>query len=250
MKISIITVCFNSEAHVADALRSVEAQTWPDIEHLVVDGASRDGTLRIVQAHARPWRRVVSEADRGIYDAMNKGIAMAQGEVVGLINSDDFYASPDVLTSVAKAFDDPSVDACYGDLCYVKRDDSGSVVRYWRSSPFRPGLFTKGWAPPHPTLFVRRRIFERLGSFDLQYRTAADLELMVRLLEVHRIRSRYLPEVLVKMRTGGTTGWPNVLRQNVEIWRALRAHGLQPSFGSFVAGKLWSRGKQFLTRPV
>lgn len=252
MKISLITVCLNSAGHIADALRSVEAQSWPDIEHLVIDGASRDGTLRVVEAHARPWRRVVSEPDRGIYDAMNKGIALARGEIVGFINSDDFYASPDALARVAGVFEDASIDACYADLCYVKRNDIGTVVRYWRSSEFCAGLFAKGWSPPHPTLFVRRRIYERLGGFDLQYRIAADFELMARLIEVHRIRTRYLPAVLVSMRMGGTTNrsMRNIVHQNREIWRALHSHGLQPSFGSFIGGKLRLRAQQYLARPI
>lgn len=252
MKISIITVCFNSAATIADALRSVDAQTWGDREHIVVDGASRDATLQVVDAFRHPTRRVVSEPDQGIYDAMNKGIGLATGDVVGFINSDDFYASPDVLARVAAAFDDQLVDATYGDLCYVEQDNVDKVARYWRSSDFRPGMFATGWVPPHPTLFVRRSVLARHGAFDLRYRIAADFELMARLIEVHRIRTTYLPHVLVKMRLGGTTNrsWSNILRQNQEIWRALDAHQLQPSLASFVLGKLVSRGRQFLARPA
>jgi glycosyltransferase involved in cell wall biosynthesis len=182
---------------------------------------------------------------------MNKGIRMAKGEVIGFINSDDFYSSPFVLETVADVFKDASVDACYGDLCYVEKDDIASVVRYWRSSVFSPGLFLRGWCPPHPTFFVRRSIYQRLSSFDLQYKIAADVELMARFMEVHRIRTRYIPEVLVTMRLGGTTNrsWSNVVRQNREIFRALKAHGLRPSLASFGFGKLFSRSKQFLTRP-
>ncbi len=251
LQISIITVCFNSAEHIADALRSVDAQTWSHIEHLVIDGASRDGTVGIVEAHAKPWRKLVSEPDKGIYDAMNKGLRMARGDIIGFINSDDFYASPDVLAKVAQVFADPDVDACYGDLCYVKRDATESIVRYWRSAPFQPGMFLRGWCPPHPTLYIRRSVYEQFGRFDLQYKIAADVELMSRFLEVHRIRSRYVPDIFVKMRMGGTTNqsWSNVLQQNQEIWRAFRQQGLQPSLPAFVAGKLLSRGKQFLTRP-
>jgi glycosyltransferase involved in cell wall biosynthesis len=252
MRITVITVCYNSAAHIADALRSVDSQTWPNVEHLIIDGASSDDTLRIIQAHPMPWRRVISEPDHGIYDAMNKGIRLSKGDVIGFVNSDDFYSSPEVLATVARVFTDPSVDACYGDLCYVNRDDIASVVRYWRSSEFRPGLFLHGWCPPHPTFYVRRRVFERLHSFDLQYKIAADFELMARFIEVHRIRTRYIPKVLVKMRLGGTTNrsWSNVVIQNREIWRALKAHGLHPSLISFAAGKLMLRGKQFLSRPA
>ena len=252
MKISVITVCFNSAATIADALSSVDAQTWPDFEHWVIDGGSSDATMGIVGAHARPWRHVVSERDKGIYDAMNKGLRLAQGDVIGFINSDDFYASPDALAKVAAAFEDTAVDVVYGDLCYVKQDDVGAVVRYWRSSAFRPGLFLYGWCPPHPTLFVRREVYERFGTFDLQYRIASDVELMIRFLEVYRVRTRYLGEVLVTMRMGGTTNrsWANILQQNREIWHALKGHGLRPALLPFVLGKVLSRGRQFLTRPA
>jgi len=252
MKISVVTVCFNSGAYIADALRSVDAQTWRDVEHVIVDGASRDNTLAVVGAFLQPWRRVVSERDAGIYDAMNKGIRLATGEVVGFINSDDFYASEGVLERVASVFEDPQVDACYGDLCYVQQNNVEAVVRYWRSSAYRPGQFGRGWVPPHPTLFLRRSLFARFGAFDLSYPIAADFELMARLLEVHRIKTVYLPQVLVKMRLGGTTNRSigNIVQQNREIWRALAAHHLQPSALKFIAGKIRSRGLQFFSRPA
>lgn len=250
--ISIITVCYNSEAHIADALRSVDTQTWPNLEHLVIDGASRDATLAVVAQHPRPWRHVVSERDRGIYDAMNKGIALARGELIGFLNSDDFYPTPRVLERVAEVFADESIEGCYGDLCYVRQNDTSSIVRYWRSSPFEPGLFSSGWCPPHPTLFIRRATYARLGGFDLRYPIAADMELMARYLEVNRIRTVYLPEVLVHMRMGGTTNRSlrNILQQNREIWQALEQHRLSPSFLSFLGGKLVSRCRQFLSRPT
>lgn len=252
MKISVVTVCFNSEPHIADALRSVDAQTWHDIEHIVVDGVSRDKTLQVVASFPQPWRHVVSEGDAGIYDAMNKGIRLATGDVVAFINSDDFYASPLVLALVASVFQDPSVDGCYGDLCYVRQDDVTTTVRYWRSSPHKCGEFAKGWVPPHPTLFLRRTVFERFGMFDLQYRIAADFELMARLLEVKRIKTVYLPEVLVKMRLGGTTNksLSNIVKQNREIWRALVAHGLRPALPAFMLNKLGLRLRQFFSRPA
>jgi glycosyltransferase involved in cell wall biosynthesis len=249
--ISIITVCYNSAAHIADALRSVDIQTWHDHEHIVVDGASTDDTLRIVESYSRAGRRLLTEPDRGIYDAMNKGIALAAGEVIGFLNSDDFYASADTLGKVAEVFNDRSVDACYGDLCYVRADQPDRVVRYWRSSAFKPGLFRTGWCPPHPTFFVRRGIYERLGGFDLGYRMANDIELMARFVEVHKIRTHYLPELLVSMRLGGESNrsWSAVLLQNREIWRAMKQLRLRPALLPFVVGKLWSRGLQFLSRP-
>lgn len=251
MKISVITVAYNSAATIADTLKSVDAQRGADLEHLIVDGGSRDLTLSVVTAYTQPWRCVVSEPDHGLYDAMNKGLRAARGDVIGFINSDDLYPNPQVLATVAAAFDaDPSLDAVYGDLCYVKQDDTTQVVRYWRSSPYQPGLFRRGWVPPHPTFFVRRAVYERLGGFDLNYRLAADWELLARFIEVAGIRTRYLPGVLVHMRLGGATNRSigNVWRQNREIWRAAKAHGLQPSIGGFALGKLLSRGRQFVTR--
>lgn len=252
MKITVITVTWNSAATVGDTLTSINVQTHPEVEHVIVDGGSTDSTLAIVKAVGRRVTTVVSERDNGIYDAMNKGVKLARGDVVGLLNSDDFLASPAALATIAAAFADPEVDAVYGDLCYVRQNDPSQIVRYWRSSPFRPGLFALGWAPPHPTLYVRRAFYERLGGFDLAYPLAADLELMARFFEVHRIRARYVPEVLVRMRTGGATNrsWGNIARQNREILSALRKNGLVGSMAGFALRKIASRLRQFTTRPA
>lgn len=251
VRISIITATFNSASVLPDCLASVASQAHPDVEHIVIDGASTDETLEVLAAHRSTLASVVSERDGGIYDAMNKGIARATGEVIGLLNSDDFYVGPDVLTRVAAAFAAEPIDVCYGDLCYVDRVQTNRVVRYWKSNPFRPGDFSRGWCPPHPTLFVRRSVYERFGGFDLQYRTAADIEFMARLLEVHRLPSRYLPGVMVHMRLGGTTNKSlrNVVYNNQEMLRALRAHGLLTGSGRYFLYKAISRTKQFLHQP-
>jgi glycosyltransferase involved in cell wall biosynthesis len=248
-KVSVITVCRNSEATIEDTLQSVAIQTYPSVEHIVVDGGSSDSTMKIV-ARFPHVARAVSERDHGIYDAMNKGIRLSTGEIIGTINADDFYAEPDVLARVAALFEDPTIDVCYGDLCYVGYDDPTRIVRYWRSSEFKPDLFLHGWCPPHPTFFVRRSVYDRLGTYDESYKIAADVDLTMRYLEKHRVRSRYLPQVLVKMRMGGSSNKSirNVILQNREIWAALRKHGLEPSFLRFAAGKLFSRGRQFLAR--
>ena len=251
MKITVITAAYNSAATIADTLRSVAEQTHPDVEHIIVDGLSTDDTVAIVEERGAHVARVITERDRGIYDAMNKGLAAATGDVIGLLNSDDLYPHSGVLSHVAAAFTaDPGLDAVYGDLRYVKQFDVKKNVRYWRSSDFKPGNFLHGWVPPHPTFFARRQVYERLGAFNLDYRLAADWELMVRFMEVNRIRTRYCPEVFVHMRLGGATNqsWANVWEQNKEIWRAAKAHGLRPSLATFVLGKLWSRGRQFLTQ--
>ena len=251
MKISVITVTWNSAATVADTLASVNAQTHPDVEQIIVDGGSTDATLAIVKAEGKRVGTVVSERDKGIYDAMNKGLKLARGDVIGLLNSDDFLASPEVLATIAEAFADPAIDAVYGDLCYVRQHDTSQVVRYWRSGPFRPGAFARGWAPPHPTFYVRRELYERFGGFDLVYSLAADFELMVRFLEVHHVRVRYLPQVLVSMRMGGASNKSlrNVVRGNREIWRALHHHGLAGPMLGWVVHKAFLRSRQFLSRP-
>jgi glycosyltransferase involved in cell wall biosynthesis len=244
-KISIITVVFNNEATIADTIESVRAQNYPNMEYIVVDGLSKDRTLDRINERRDVITRLVSEEDFGIYDAMNKGISLASGEVIGFINGDDFYM-PGALAKVAEAFRDPALEACYGDLCYVRQNDPSMIVRDWRSSPFVAGAFEEGWCPPHPTFFVRREVYRRLGSFDLSYRIAADVELMMRFLERHSIKSKYLPGIMVKMRMGGTTNrsWKNILQQNKEVLRALEIHGLRANPVRFFSKKLISRGMQ------
>ncbi len=249
MRPSVITVCFNSAATIADTLSSVAAQEGVEVEHIVVDGASTDGTMEVIRGHAWKPARVISEPDRGIYDAMNKGIAAATGEVVGFLNADDVFASPAALRSIAHAFEHPATDAVYGDLVYVRSNDLGASVRYWRSGPFRVGATAYGWAAPHPTFYVRRRLLEQHGGFDLRFRVAGDAELMIRLLERHRIRVRYLPEVLVRMRVGGVSNRSvhNVLRGNAEIIEALRKNGLPaPSLAGLLLRKVALKGRQYV----
>lgn len=250
MKISVITVARNAEQTIADTLASVQSQRFDDIEHIVIDGASRDRTLAIVDEYRSHLAQVCSEPDRGIYDAMNKGIGLATGEVVGTLNADDVYQNEAILARVAEIFADPGVDACHADLVYVDRADTRRIVRYWTSCEFRPGLFLRGWIPAHPTFFVRREIYERYGTFDLNYRFQSDFELTMRLLEIHRIRSRYVPEVFVRMRMGGVTNnsLGNIIRGNLESYRACKAHGLSVTPWFFVR-KISSRIPQFFRRP-
>ena len=248
---SIITVVLNNAETILDTMRSVASQSHADYEHWVIDGLSQDDTTALVKAHGDGRTRLVCEPDHGIYDAMNKGIARSGGAVIGFLNADDVYATNDVLATVAEVFCDPKVEACYGDLCYVRRCDLSSIVRYWRSSSFRPGAFARGWCPPHPTFFVRRRIYEQYGTFDPVYSLAADFELMLRFLDVHRVRSRYIPRVLVKMRLGGVTNRriANLVAQNRQILKALKRHGLPASMLRLAVSKCGSRGLQFIQRP-
>jgi glycosyltransferase involved in cell wall biosynthesis len=252
MKISIITVCYNSEKTIADTLISVREQNYDNIEHIIVDGLSTDSTLEVVATVGTRVTKVVSEKDKGIYDAMNKGIGMATGDVIGFINADDFYPSPEVLAVVAAAFNVSGADCCYGDLCYVQQDDVSKTVRYWRSASFVTGLFGRGWCPPHPTFFVRREVYARLGGFDLSFVIGADIELMARFLEVGRISSYYIPQVLVHMRMGGTTNrsLSNIVKQNLEVRRGFLALGLGFSWWRFMGNKVVSRALQFVRRPA
>jgi glycosyltransferase len=213
--ISIITPTFNSAATVRDTLESVYRQTHRPLEHLIADGGSTDATLAIIAEY--PHAHCISEPDKGLYDAMNKGIARARGEVVGILNSDDFYAHEVVLEHVMALFQNPEVDVVYGDLHYVHPIHTQRVVRRWRSGAYRHAGWRWGWMPPHPTFFVRRRHYERYGVFDTSFRSAADYELMLRFCYKHRLRPAYLPDVLVKMRTGGAS--------NASLRQRLRANG-------------------------
>lgn len=246
MKISVITVAYNSEKTIVDTLNSVAAQTYPDIEHIVVDGASVDETRALVRNYHNPNIRLVSEPDKGIYDAMNKGLSLATGDVVGFLNSDDFFADSLVLEKIAMAFRDDSVQASYADLIYVNQDNN-RVVRYWKSKPFSKGDFAKGWCPAHPTFYVRRSAIERLGVFDLSYKMGLDVEFMMRYLECGLVRSVYIPHVLVCMRIGGASNqsWENISLQNLEILTALQKNDVPFSVVRFVVTKVFSRLWQF-----
>jgi glycosyltransferase len=224
LKISVITAVYNRVATIGEALDSVRAQTWPDVEHVVVDGASTDGSLKLLQSRRGEFAVLVSEPDEGIYDALNKGIARASGDVIGLMHSDDLYADEHVLSDVATAFADPQVDAVYGDLEYVAKDDTSRVIRYWRSCQYSRQLLARGWMPPHPTLYLRRQVIARWGAYDASYEIAADYDAILRYFSRGGIRPAYVPRVLVKMRVGGESNrsLARILKKSREDYRALR----------------------------
>lgn len=251
MKISIITVCFNSEKTIGKTLESILNQSFKEIEHIIIDGKSTDSTLSIISKFLHN-KKVISEPDNGIYDAMNKGIEIATGDIIGFLNSDDFYANNNILSNVTKIFENNSdIDACYSDLIYVNQVDTSNIVRFVKSKKFYKGLFSKGWCPPHPTFFVRRSIYERFGKFDLNYSIASDVDLMMRFLEMHNIKSQYIPEIWVKMRMGGITNknFRNIWLQNKEIILSFKKNNLSVNFLKFFVFKILSRSLQFFKRP-
>jgi len=251
MKISIITVTFNSFLFINDCLASVKEQKYDDFEHIIIDGASTDGTLSLLESKREQFGALISKPDKGIYDAMNKGIKIASGDIIGFLNSDDFYVNNDILSKVADIFkNNPSLDACYADLIYTDQNDISKDIRYWKSGKFTPGLFSKGWCPPHPTFFVRSSVYEQFGNFNLNYRIASDVELMMRFIEVHKINVRYIPELWIKMRMGGTTNnsFKNIFIQNKEVLYALNSHNLSNNLISFFVHKIISRSLQFFKK--
>lgn len=247
MKISIITVVRNAESTIEDTIRSVLKQDYPDVEHILIDGASTDCTMQVVNRYRNHFAEIVSEPDEGIYDAMNKGVARASGDVIGLLNADDVYQDSTVLSQVAAVHRDSAVDACYADLVYVKNDDVSKVVRYWRSREHVPGLSFNGWMPAHPTLFLKKEVYQRVGVFDTSLRYQSDLEFCTRLFEVHKISSRYIPELWVRMRQGGVTNnsLKNLLRGNWESYRAMKKLGLRRNPVTFFIIKFSSRLRQY-----
>lgn len=248
MLVSIITVTLNSKSVLSDCLDSVANQSHNNIEHIVIDGGSTDGTLKLLNSRRKNLAIVISEPDNGIYDAMNKGVAVAKGDIVGILNSDDFYANDQVISNIIKIFTkDPSIEACYADLIYVDRYKTSKIIRYFKSSKFEKGLFSKGWSPPHPTFFVRRSVYEKFGLFNLNYRIASDIDLMIRFLEIHKIKTKYVPEIWVKMRMGGTTNksLKNIYKQNQEILKSFKQQGLYVNTLGFLINKILNRLSQF-----
>lgn len=248
MKISVITAVFNRADTIRDTMIRVQNQNYPNIEHIIQDGGSTDETLRKIAALSNAATHLVSEPDDGIYDAINRGIARASGDVVGLMHSDDFFAHSRVLERVAEKFGDPSIDGVYGDLEYVSAADSNKVVRYWKSGEYSPKRLSLGWMPPHPTLYLRREVYDRLGVYDTSFRIAADYDAMLRYLTQGRIKLAYLPEVMVKMRLGGESNRSikHILRKSREDYRAIRKNDVG-GFGT-LAAKNFSKIRQFLVK--
>lgn len=228
MKVSVITSVFNGRHSIEACIKSVLSQSWRDIEYIIIDAGSTDGTLDIIQKYAHKLAKVVSEPDSGIYDALNKGIGLALGDIIGILHSDDFYANNAVIEKVAGIIEKENVESCYGDLEYVSRKNPERIIRYWKAGHFSARKFENGWMPPHPAFFIKKAVYERYGYFNTDFKIAADYELMLRFLVKEGISTRYLPEVLVKMRVGGASNrsFKNLLIKSYEDLRAWKVNGL------------------------
>jgi glycosyltransferase len=228
MKISIITSVYNNKDTISEALESVLSQTYNNIEYIVVDGASTDGTIDIIKQYQDKISTFISEPDKGIYDGLNKGIQLATGDVIGFLHSDDLYQNNKVIEVVAQAFKKNQVESIYGDLIYVKQHDTSRVVRYWQSGKFSIKKLSRGWMPPHPTFFVKRKIYQKYKGFDTNFQIAADYDSILRFLGKHQISTHYIEKILVKMRVGGESNKSikNLFQKSKEDIIAMKKNGI------------------------
>jgi len=249
LKISVITAVWNSETTVGEAIASVASQTHADLEHVIMEGNSSDGSLAAIERAAHPRMRLISEPDDGIYDALNKGVKNATGDVIGFIHSDDFLAHNGALARIAAAFDDPAVEAVFSDLDYVSQADTSRVIRHWSTGPYHPRRLKYGWMPAHPTLYLRRDVYERFGAYDKNLRIAADYDFILRYFSQATGKSVYIPEVLYKMRVGGVSNrnWAKICQKMEEDMLAIRRNRVGGVYT--LALKNLSKVSQFLVRP-
>ncbi len=224
MKVSIITATYNSAATIVDTLKSLEMQSYPDIEHIIIDGASTDKTLDFIRQHSTRVTTIISEPDKGIYDALNKGIAAATGDIVGFLHSDDLFAYTNALQDIVAIFQAADCDASYADLEYVAKDDAANVIRLWKSGTYARDKLKNGWMPPHPTFYMKRDLYQKHGLFDLNFKIAADYDSLLRYLWLNKIKMHYLPKVVIKMRVGGASNrsLKNIIQKTKEDIRALK----------------------------
>lgn len=230
MKVSIITVVYNGVETIKDTIESILAQTYPEIEYIIIDGGSKDGTVDLIKSYGTRIAQFVSEPDKGLYDAMNKGIQRATGDVIGLLNADDFYRHQDVIKHVVETFDRTKSDAVYGDMLYVDRNDVYNVRRYFRSGQYATGAFLWGWMPGHLSFFAKKKLYDQYGLFRLDLKSAADYELMLRFIHKHKISLTYMDETTIVMREGGVSNGSlkNWLRGNLEDRRAWELNEIKP----------------------
>lgn len=230
MKVSIITVVFNNEKTISDTIKSVLNQTYHDIEYIIVDGKSTDDTLKIIKSYGSKINIVISEKDYGIYDAMNKGVAIASGDVIGFINADDMLYDKHCIKKIINNFNE-DIDVVYGDKTYVNRNDKSKLVRYWKAGNFEKKKYKYGWMTPHLSTYIKKKIYDRYGAFDTRFKIAADYELMLRFFYKNNLKIKYIPEIIVKMRVGGISNnsFLNVVTSNYEAYKSWKVNGLKVS---------------------
>ena len=247
MKISIITATYNSYPAIIDCIKSVARQSLKP-EHILIDGGSKDMTLGTIK-NSNSVSKHISEPDKGIYDALNKGIKLATGDIIGFLHSDDLLASNDIFEKISETFEETKADVVYGDLVYVDKEDTEKVIRYWKSKSFKAGLLKRGWMPAHPTVFAKKEVYEKLGLFDLSFKIAADYDLMLRIFQDQGLKFIYLPEVITRMRIGGASNKSikNIIKKSTEDYRAIKKNGL-PLSAWTLALKNLSKLPQFFMR--
>lgn len=245
LKVSIITACLNNADTLETALQSVIEQDYKNIEYIVVDGASTDSTKELLEKYKDKISLIISEKDAGIYDALNKGLAKATGDIIGFLHADDFYSFPSSVSKIVSVFEKENTDCVYSDLQYVDRMNSIDVIRNWKSEPYHDDLFLKGWMPPHPTFFLKKKWYDEYGNYNTSFAISADYELMLRMLYKHKLKATYIPEVLVKMRTGGTSNrsLARRIKANMEDRKAWRINDLKPGLFTLIAKPLGKIGQ-------
>lgn len=247
MKVSLITATYNSEISIKTCLDSIVSQDYSDLEYLFIDGGSSDNTLSIIKKYRQnnPFIKMVSEKDYGIYDALNKGISAASGDIIGFVHSDDFLASSDIINDIVSMMKTESLDGVYGNLQYVDKINTKKIIRNWKSCHFKTGLLKNGWMPPHPTLFLKREVYQKYGLFDVSYRISADYDFMLRIFKDSELKFGYLPKVITKMRVGGASNRSikNIIEKSKEDYRAIKSNNI----GDFLTliRKNTSKLKQF-----
>jgi glycosyltransferase involved in cell wall biosynthesis len=237
LKVTIITVTYNAEKYLDDCIRSVLAQTYSNIEYLIIDGGSKDGTVQLIRSYESHITRWISEKDAGMYDALNKGMRLATGDVIGILNSDDILHDPNVIEKLVDKFEQEKTDAIYGDLVYVEADNTDRIIRAWKGQSYKRNRFRWGWMPAHPTFYVKRSVVEQYGGYLLDFSSAADYEWMSRLLYLHQVSASYLPQCIVRMRTGGQSNvtWKARWKANRNDRRSMAKNGIPlPALASFL----------------
>lgn len=253
MKVTVITVVFNQKKHIQSSIESVLNQSYNNLEYIIIDGGSTDETIDVIKKYSDKISKYISEPDQGIYYAMNKGISLATGDIIGFLNADDFYSDKSVIKKVVDAFKNNSVDSCYGDILYVKRNDITTITRNWKSGEFSIEKFKRGWFPPHPTFFVKRNIYNKFGRFNTTFKFSSDVELMIRFLCKYNVSTYYIPEVLIKMRDNGKSNknYLNISKSVWECYKAMRINGINVTYLYILRTLIFRlRQKVFYTKTI